>query len=249
MFDWFEKLVREAIWKALNDFFNDLATLAENKIREKLQSLKAGDQLSTTPLIQVTSVDLAADTFQVLIRGAFTFSGITPFMRLEVAVSRSQIDLSSISSAIHIKKWVTLLGDLRIEKDKAFDGDLGFGFDGGAWLGQGSLKLVPLKIGAAIYGGVSDRGMVLGLDGQIPPGAAIPLGPTGLGLRGIGGDFAYNFIARLEDNGAPVPSPTAKNYVAWARNTNIDRWQAGPIDKTAVGVGIRTVLCTIADQG
>ena len=64
MFDWFEKLVREAIWKALNDFFNDLAALAEAKIIEKLQSLTAGQQLSTTPLIRVTGVDLAADTFQ-----------------------------------------------------------------------------------------------------------------------------------------------------------------------------------------
>ena len=249
MFDWFEKLVREAIWKALNDFFHDLSNLVEDKIREKLQSLKAGDLLSTTPLIRVTGVDLAADTFQVLIRGAFTFEGITPFMRLEVAVSRSEIDLSSVTSVVQIKNWIVVLGDLRIEKKSAFDGELGFGYDNGAWLGQGSLKLIPIKVGAAIYGGISDRGMVLGLDAQIPPGAAIPLGPTGLGLRGIGGDFAYNFAARLEELGAPVTHPTAKHYVAWARNSAIDRWQPGPIDKTAVGVGIRTVLCTIADQG
>lgn len=249
MFEWFEKLVREAIWKALNDWFNDLTTLAENKVREKLAELKAGDQLSTTPLIRVTAVNLATDTFTILFRGAIPFSGITPFMRIEVTVSRSEVDLSSISSAIHIKEWITVVGDLRITKEKAFDGDLGFGYDNGAWLGQGSLKLEPIKLGAAIYGGLSDRGMVLGLDAQIPPGAAVPLGPTGLGLRGIGGDFAYNFVARLEDNGAPVTNPTAKDYIAWARNTSIDRWQQGPIDKTAVGVGIHTVLCTIADQG
>ena len=250
MFDWFERLVREAIWKALNDFFEDLSALAEQKIREKLQSLAAGDQLSTTPLIRVTGVDLAADTFQVLIRGAFSFSGISPFMRLQVSVSRSDIDLSSVTSAIRITQWIEVLGDLRVEKKSTFDGLLGFGYDSGAWLGQGSLKLLPLKIGAAIYGGISERGMVLGLDAQIPPGAAIPLGPTGLGLRGIGGDFAYNFVARLEEeNGAAVPSPTAKHYVAWARNTALDRWEPGPIDKTAVGVGIRTVLCTVADQG
>ncbi|NOJ79791.1 hypothetical protein [Myxococcus xanthus] len=250
MFDWFEKLVREAIWKALNDFFNDLSALAEQKIREKLQSLQAGDQLSTTPLIRVTGVDLAADTFQVLVRGAFTFSGITPFMRLEVAVSRSEIDLSSATSAVKIKRWIDVLGELRVEKKSAFEGSLGFGYDSGAWLGLGSLKLVPLKIGAAIYGGISERGIVLELNAELPPGAAIPLGPTGLGLRGIGGDFAYNFVAHLEtDTGQPVTSPTAKDYVAWARNHAIDRWQPGPIDRTAVGVGIKTVLCTIADQG
>jgi hypothetical protein len=249
MFDWFEKLVRETIWRALNDFFSDLTGLIEEKIREKLKSLTAGQQLSTTPLIRVTGVDEAADTVQILIRGAFPFESLTPFMRLEVAVSRSDIDLSFASAPIKIKRWIELLGELRVTKEKAFDGDLGFGYDKGAWAGQGSLKLLPLQIGAAIYGGLSDRGMVLGLDAQLPPAAALPLGPTGLGLRGIGGDFAYNFVARLEKDGAPVPNPAAKDYVTWAKNTNVDRWQPGPIDKTAVGVGIRTVICTLADQG
>ena len=106
MFDWFEKRVREAIWKALNDFFNDLAALAEAKIIEKLQSLTAGQQLSTTPLIRVTGVDLAADTFQILVRGAFTFEGITPFMRLEVSVARSEVDVTFASAPIKIEKWI-----------------------------------------------------------------------------------------------------------------------------------------------
>ena len=107
-----------------------------------------------------------------------------------------------------------------------------------------------MRLGAAIYGGISDRGMVLGLDAEIPRGGAIPLGPTGLGLRGFGGDFAYNFVARLEKAGLPIPSPTAFDYVTWARDRqSIDRWKPGPIDKTAVGIGIRTVLCTMADQG
>lgn len=93
--------------------------------------------------------------------------------------------------------------------------------------------------------------MVLGLDAEVPKGTALPLGPTGLGLRGIGGDFAYNFVARLEKNGNPIPQPSAKDYVAWARDsaTALDRWKPGPIDKTAVGVGIRAVICTMADMG
>ncbi|AWK89441.1 hypothetical protein [Azospirillum thermophilum] len=102
----------------------------------------------------------------------------------------------------------------------------------------------------AVYGGISDRGMVLGLDGEAPPGSAIPLGPTGLGLRGVGGDFAHNFVARLESGGIPIASPSAKDYVAWARDRNsIDRWKPGPIDRTAIGVGIRAVICTVADMG
>ncbi|MBW7459941.1 hypothetical protein K0U00_38365, partial [Paenibacillus sepulcri] len=43
---------------------------------------------------------------------------------------------------------------------------------------------------------------------------------------------------------------TAADYVKWARETSsIDRWMAGPIDQTSVGVGIRTVICTKADEG
>jgi hypothetical protein len=250
MFDWFEKMVRDVIWKALNDAFHDLTGLGEQAIREKLQSLTAGDTLSaSSPLIRVTAVDNAADTVRLLIRGAFPFDGITPFMRLEVAISRSEIDLSLGEPPIRIKSWDTVLGDLRVEKKNAFDGELGFGYDNGAWMGQGGLKLLPIKAGAAIYGGISDRGMVLGLDAEAPPGSAIPLGPTGLGLRGIGGDFAYNFVPRLEKNGIAIANPAAKDYVTWARDHNIDRWKAGPIDKTAVGVGIRAVICTIADMG
>jgi hypothetical protein len=95
MFDWFEKMVRDVIWKALNDAFHDLTGLGEQAIREKLQSLTAGDTLSaSSPLIRVTAVDNAADTVRLLIRGAFPFDGSTPFMRLEVAFSRSLIDLS-----------------------------------------------------------------------------------------------------------------------------------------------------------
>jgi len=243
-------MVRDVIWKALNDAFHDLTRLGEQAIREKLQSLTAGDTLSaSSPLIRVTAVDNAADTVRLLIRGAFPFDGITPFMRLEVAISRSEIDLSLGEPPIRIKSWDTVLGDLRVEKKNAFDGELGFGYDNGAWMGQGGLKLLPIKAGAAIYGGISDRGMVLGLDAEAPPGSAIPLGPTGLGLRGIGGDFAYNFVPRLEKNGIAIANPAAKDYVTWARDHNIDRWKAGPIDKTAVGVGIRAVICTIADMG
>jgi hypothetical protein len=147
-------MVRDAIWKALNDAFHDLTNLGEQKIREKLQSLAAGDTLSpASPLIRVIAVNEAADTVRLLIRGAFPFDGITPFMRLEVTMSRSEIDLSLGEPPIRIKTWDTVLGDLRVEKKNAFDGELGFGYDQGAWLGQGGLKLLPIEAGAAICAG------------------------------------------------------------------------------------------------
>ncbi len=140
-------------------------------------------------------------------------------------------------------------GRSKISKANVFYANLGFGYDKGTWLGRGAVKILPAGFGLDIYlGGLSDRGAMIGLSIDLP--AAIPLGATGLGLKGMGGDFAYNFIARLEEAGLPVASPTAKHYVTWARNTEVlDRWQAGPIDQTAVGVGVNTDLVTLPDNG
>ncbi|MBB6694893.1 hypothetical protein H7B90_26200 [Cohnella xylanilytica] len=250
MFEWFEKLIRDTIWKAIADFFEMLPGLAEDAIREKLHSLTAGQELSSSPLVRVLGVDIGSDTITLLVRGAFPIGGVTPFMRLEIVISRSEVHLSFAEAPIRIVQWKTVLGDLTVESEGKYKGSLGFGYEDGAWLGQGSLKLIPLDISGAIYGGFSDRGMILGLDGQAPRGSSIPLGPTGLGLRGLGGDFAYNFVPRLEQGGIPIPKPSAADYVTWARAGNgIDRWKNGPIGQTSVGVGVRTVLCTIADQG
>jgi hypothetical protein len=60
MSDWSEKLVREVIWKALDDFIHELATLPDATISERRQSLTAREQLSTPPLIRFTGVDVAA---------------------------------------------------------------------------------------------------------------------------------------------------------------------------------------------
>jgi len=252
MFPWFQLLILGIIWKAFEDFWKEQIGNAEDAIREKLRSLEGGEQLGTSPLVKVLAVDNVADTVTILVRGPIKLTeGITPFMRIEVVISRGEINLTGDGPPIRIKDWRTVIGDIAIT-DEAAEGSLGFGYDNGAWLGEGSLKVgvTPMRLGAAIYGGISDRGMILGLDAEFPPGGAIPLGPTGLALRGLGGDFAYNFVARLEKDGMPIASPTAFDYVTWARDRqSVDRWKAGPIDKTAVGIAVRTILCTIADQG
>jgi hypothetical protein len=266
MFPWFQLLLLGIIWKAFEDFWKAQLGDAEDAIREKLRSLMGGEQLGTSPLVKVLAVDNAADTITILVRGPINLSdAVTPFMRVEVVISRGEIHLTGGGPPIRIKEWRTVIGDLAINRDqgsgekavsgsssKVVEGSLGFGYDSGAWVGEGSLKVgvAPMRLGAAIYGGISDRGMVLGLDAEFPRAGAIPLGPTGLGLRGFGGDFAYNFIARLEKEGMPIVNPAAFDYVTWARDRlSIDRWKPGPIDKTAVGIGVRTVLCTMVDQG
>lgn len=267
MFPWFHLLIVGIIWKAFEDFWMEQLGDAEDAIREKLRSLKGGEQLATSPLVKVLEVDNAADTVTILVRGPIKLPGsVNAFMRIEVVISRGDIHLDGSDPPIRVKEWRTVIGDLPINKDlgsgekpdvkdtkgKLFEGSLGFGYDKGAWLGEGSLKfgVAPMRIGGAIYGGISERGVILGLDAEFPRAGAVPLGPTGLGLRGIGGDFAYNFVARLEKAGIPIASPSAFDYVTWARDrASIDRWKPGPVDKTAIGLGVRTVLCTMVDQG
>ena len=258
MNEWLEKLFRDIIWAALVDAYADIASWAEETIETKLKELSAEvgktEPLSSSPLVRVSAYSTTAnpniDHITFLIRGRIPlFKGVeSVFMRVEVTIS-TQVDLVSWDPPIEIVEWHTITGDLKISKANVFYANLGFGYDKGSWLGRGAVKILPAGFGLDIYlGGLSDRGAMIGLSIDLP--AAIPLGSTGLGLKGMGGDFAYNFVARLEEAGLPVTSPTARHYITWARNTEVlDRWQAGPIDQTAVGVGINTDLVTLPDNG
>jgi len=258
MDDWIEDLFKEIIWGAIAEFYTDIATWSEEKIETELKNLEdevgKPKPLSSSPLVRVSSytatVDPDVDHITFLVRGRVPlFKGVeSVFMRVEVTVS-TDIDLLSGDWPIEIVDWHTIIGDLKISKKNVFSANLGFGYDDGVWLGRGAIKILPAGFGLDVYlGGLSDRGAMIGLSIDLP--APIPLGSSGLGLAGMGGDFAYNFIARLEESGIPVTDPTAKHYVDWARNVEaLDRWEVGPIEQTAVGIGINTDLITLADNG
>lgn len=258
MDDWLEELFKEIIWQALKDFYAGIATWAEGQIEDKLKELSSevGKEkpLSSSPLVRVLDYTGTAnpnvDHITFLVRGRVPlFKGVeSVFMRVQVTIS-TDVNLQGGDPPIQIVEWHTLVGDLKISKANVFEANLGLGYDNGVWMGRGALKVVPAGFGLDLYlGGLSDRGAMIGLSIDLP--APIPLGPTGLGLSGMGGDFAYNFIARLEKNGLPVTDPAAKDYVTWARDTEpLNRWKSGPIDETAVGVGINSDLVTMADNG
>ncbi|MFJ7765853.1 hypothetical protein [Bacillus toyonensis] len=242
MLPWFEKLVIEMLWKEIDDFLKGLGGMSPTQIQEKLRNLSEGETIATSPLVKVLTVDNVANTITFLIQGSISFGGISPFMRIEVVISRY---VTGSNSPIGIKNWKSVAGDIKIEKENMTEGNIGFTYENNMLSGKGSLKLVPIQVAAGIYGGITTSGMVIGIDAKWPEGAVIPLGPSGLGLRGLGGEFAYNFVANLQNSNA-----SAKDYVDWARMPNdIRRWKPGPINSTTVGVGVNTVLCTIADQG
>jgi hypothetical protein len=247
--DWFENLVKDIIWKALCDAYADLTSKAENEIEEYLNSLTSGKQLSPNPLVKVLEVDNPPNSITFLIRGRIKlFKGVeSAFMRIEVVMSKD-VDLISGAFPVEIIEWRTVVGDIKLSKKKVFESNIALGYDKGIWLGRGTLKILPAGFGLDVFvGGINERGAMIGLDVDLP--TPIPLGGTGLALAGLGGDFAYNFVPRLESGGVPVSEPTAKDYVTWARNSEVDRWVPGPIDQTAVGVGIRSDLRTMLDNG
>jgi hypothetical protein len=245
--DWFEDLVEDIVWEALKDAYEWVAGTLESEVEAKLDSLTKGEKMSSSPLVKVLDVTPTTVTFLVRGRVPIYKKALSAFMRIEVVVSKD-VDFTSGDPPIDIEDWHTVIGDIDISKKDVFSASLAFGYDDGAWLGQGSFKLLPAGFGLDILlGGLNDRGLMIGLDIDLP--AAIPLGSTGLGLLGMGGDFAYNFAPRLEKAGVPIAEPTAEDYIRWARNHEVDRWVAGPIDTTAVGVGIRTDLGTVFDNG
>jgi hypothetical protein len=235
MDDWFEHLVKDVVWKGIQDEVGNLEGQASSAIHDKLVGLQVGKKLSSSPLVQVVATDDSSVT--LLVRGRFKLFGgaAAPFLRLQVRVSKT-VD-THLSPPLTILHWDTVVGDLQITKDGVFTAELGFGYDAGTWLGRGAFKVIPAGFGLdLLLGGLDERGLMVGIDVHLP--TPIPLGSSGAALIGVGGDFAYNFVPRL-NHGVPKPRPwDATDYVAWAKDAELDRWQPGPPDKAAVGIGL-----------
>jgi len=249
--DWFEQFLNDIVLSIVGGIACGQLPQAKGLIEDYLGGLELHKELTKSPLVKVTALDDETITF--LVRGEFPFfkGSCSAFMRIEVQIAKKLIEKIGTLN-IDIREWITVIGDLKISKEKLFEARLAFGYDEssghGVFMGAGALKIIPAGFGVdLLLGGLDDRGAVVGLKIESP--VAIPLGTTGLGLKAIGGDFAYNFVARLDYAGQPIPNPTAANYVDWAANTGIDKWKPGPVDITAVGVGIRCDIVTMADQG
>ena len=250
---WFEHLVKDVIWKGIQDELGDLAGEASAAIQDKLNGLNEGDTLSSSPLVGVVKED--ASSLTMLVRGRFNLFGgsVAPFIRLQAKVSKT-VD-PQLDPPLTILEWQSVVGDLQIKKEGVFTAELGFGYDAGTWLGRGAIKIIPAQFGLDLHlGGLNEDGLMVGIDVDLP--APIPLGSTGLVLSGVGGDFAYNFVPRLYQGMSNGKVPDAKAYVDWAKEKELDRWVAFDAaqpnhspETTAVGVALRADLRDLLTSG
>ncbi len=231
-----------------------------------LNGLAVGKRLSSSPLIKVIAKDEEEGTITFLIRGRMKINKgrYSPFVRIEVRLLTTQLGVDAVA---------TFIAELKIVESEAApvtEVRMGLGYDGLIFSGRGAARVTPIGFGLDIFlGGLSDRGLMIGIDVFLP--VPIPLGPSGLGLNGIGGDYAHNFKPRLEsgleaegpildlETGDTPPeepveavqNPTAIHYIQWARNPDeaLDRWVEAPPDETAIGIGVRAYVSDVASAG
>lgn len=248
---WLEETVGAITWQAIEDKIGELAAQGEAAAETKLKALAVGEKLSASPLVAVVAKAPDASHLDLLVRGRFKlFDGaLAPFVRLQIRIS-TDLDTTLGDWPVRILEWQSVVGDLQFEKKDVFQAEIGFGWDDGTWLGRGALKIKPAKFALDILlGGLDERGLMLGVQGNLP--APVPLGATGLVLTGIGGDFAYNFVPRL-NGGVPKQDGSgwdARDYVAWSRDRELDAWEPGPPERTAVGVRLAAVLGDLSTMG
>lgn len=237
---------------------------AKQELLDYLAGLEVGKRISSSPLIKTIAKDELSVTFLIRGRMRLNKSRFAPFVRIEVRVSATDVGIDAVT---------TFIAELKIvesELSPVTEVHMGLGYDGLTFTGRGGARVLPVGLGLDIFlGGVSDRGIMIGIDVFLP--VPIPLGPTGLGLNGIGGDYAHNFKPRIEagleaegpkldletgEGGEETPvgeiqNPTAIHYLQWARNPDeaLDRWVPAPEQETAVGIAVRSFLCDVPMLG
>ena len=94
-------------------------------------------------------------------------------------------------------------------------------------------------------------GFLFDVDCRLP--FCIPLGPTGIGLKGIGLLYGEHFAPELREPGSAetalqrMERATALEYVGWAKKADLEKW--APVDEALRVYGISAVLCDALTSG
>ncbi|MEI9902840.1 MAG: hypothetical protein WDN06_01815, partial [Asticcacaulis sp.] len=234
MDDWFQKIARKTIARSLSD--------AANSAKDQ----KPGVTLSNKPLIVVVAEDTQAHTKDILLTGDQKISDLSAFARVQCRVTTGPANGTNFP--VNIVSWQAIVGDVRFNQggESAVDLALRFQKEANDYSVSGHVMVTPFPRLAA-YGAFGDGKFVVTVDAELPPGAPLALGPTGMAIWGIQGTFAHNFKPRL-----PTPDgvqPTAADYAAWARGNEGRQTTAQWLDcrpgESATGLGLGLSFGTV----
>jgi len=255
--DQFTDSVKFQIRDMLLNEASRIAGNVEQTLNNKLGSIAKGDTLFGV----ATVIDATADSLTIQVRGRAAIKAIktTVFYRAVVVVGRT-VTITSSEPVIEIKSIPSLMADAKLSLPKIGEGALGFGWEGG-WpptniVGHGLVDVSSLGMRLELFlGGLTDYGIAVSLSAGSSRLLLVPLGASGLGLRGVGGTFAVNMEPRLDVTGiSSATNPTAADYVVWAQRAadrELDSWQPAS-DSYAVeagGFGITADVVTMVDSG
>lgn len=217
---------------------------------------EVGEALSTDPLILIKCIEEPnKHRMTLLFRGGleekkvlFNKYGGSVFLHLEIVI---------MTDTPGIAEWNTILFDTKLSKANTFDAKLGGGYDKrGFVVGKGGFAWIPTGLAIEVFlGGLSEDGIMLGFDLNLP--TAIPLGNSGVGLKGFRGEFAWNFVPNLEFYYGDETSANALVYARWAEAfipdeniiENIDTWIPGKPSETSIGLGSGADIVDIMSNG
>lgn len=213
----------DTIRETYTDFMNNSQRTVGEEVDDKVRITAMGDDFIT-----------------FLVRGRFDKKEIYErdigvFIRAEVSLYKDRIE---------VKEWKTLLIDIKLKWKEAWEVKIGGGVENDTIIAHGCFAWIPtgLKIDVLV-GGFNRKGIVVDTEVDLP--VLIPIANTGLGIAGFEGDFAWDFTPRIENE-----NPTAMDYIAWARNQEIDRWLAfSDPDRTVIGFGTGVDIADVFANG
>ncbi len=258
------KIFIDHLLKEARDFINqkiaELPGILEDKLNDQLKAIKLGDEFlscivtekspTTVTLLKQfsdTSVPGIPGLKLSLLRVAFT---IERFINL---VDKSKSIVTFAGSPYFFAIEIALTRDLYfISIGGGEDRRSGVGSEISFDQYRAEFRWKTPQIYFKAFMAKSDKGGFL-FNAQAQWPFAIPLGATGLGLKGIGVLYGERFAPKFdEDTNADnavelLGKATAETYVKWAKKPDLKRWT--PVPAALNIYGINTVIVDMGSSG
>jgi hypothetical protein len=252
----FRDQLTHLIGDAVRDFLQkDVPALADKEEKEltgQLQAAHKGGKFLGQPIIDET-----ANTVTILIR--FTDLSIPGLKGLKLRLARAAFEIERWVNLTHSDKAIVQIDDvpsfaIEISFERGYLISIGGGVDKIQGFKQFRVEISWKAPEIYFRGYLAQRdkgGFLFDVNCRLP--FCIPLGPTGLGLKGAGLLYGEHFAPDLREPGSIEPvlqrmeKATAKDYIDWAQKNDLEKW--APVDEGLRVYGISTVFCDAISCG